>query len=350
VSGLDASVRAAFSRFSSEEPQGGPIGSGHINDTYELRVGRDEFVLQRVNPAVFPYAETQMENIRRILEHLEKKSPDPRSRLSLVKTREGTAYWKGDDGAVWRCYGGQSGTETFDVIDSPERAYEVAKAFGVFLRLLVDLPVPPLVETIPGFHDAPARFRAFDTASKNAPAARREEAADVIAFACSHQELSRLVPDSLPLHACHYDTKVNNVLFDRESKKAVCVVDLDTAMPGRIPIDFGDLVRSGASEAAEDCRDLDAVEVRPAVIKALATGFLEEVHGVISTEERAALPDAPAELAYELGVRFLMDFLEGDIYFKTKRPSQNLDRARVQFKLAEAFVRDKSVLAGYCGV
>ncbi len=348
---LDASVLAAFGRFSrTTEPSGGPIGSGHINDTYGITAGNKEYVLQRVNPVVFPYAESQMENIRRILEHLEKRSPDPRSRLSLIKTLEGTAFWKDNDGAIWRCYGAQSGTETVDEIESPERAYEVARAFGRFQNLLTDLPAPPLVETIPGFHDVPARVRAFETAAKNAPSNRREEAGDAIAFARSHNNLASLIPERLPLRVCHYDTKVNNVLFDRESKKAVCVVDLDTASPGRLPVDFGDLVRSAASEAPEDCRELERVVARPAVIEALVSGFLEEIGSVLTPEERASLPDAPAEIAFELGIRFLTDFLDGDIYFKTHRPSQNLDRARVQFKLVEAFVRERSLLARFCGV
>jgi len=351
VSALEPGVALAFSRFSdAKAPRGGPIGSGHINDTYGVYVGSDEFVLQRVNPTVFPYAETQMENIRRILEHLEKKSPDPRSRLALIKTREGTAFWKEDSGAVWRCYGGQTGTETVDAIDSPERAHQAATAFGRFQRLLVDLPAPPLVETIPGFHDTPARVRAFETACRNAPESRRKEAEDAIAFAHSNLRLAGLVPENLPTRVCHYDTKVNNVLFDRQSQNAVCVVDLDTAMPGHLPIDFGDLVRSAASEAPEDCKDLERVVARPVVIEALAAGFLEEVGTVLTGEERASLPDAPAEIAFELGIRFLTDFLDGDVYFKTHRPSQNLDRARVQFKLAEAFVRERPLLARFCKV
>jgi Ser/Thr protein kinase RdoA (MazF antagonist) len=351
VSVLEGRAVEAFSRFSSAlRPRGGPIGSGHINDTFCVYVGDEEFVLQRVNPTVFPYAETQMENIRRILAHLESGTPPGAPRLTLVETREGAPFWKDAEGAVWRCYEGVTGTETIDAVDSAERAYEAAKAFGAFQGRLADLPAPPLVETIPGFHDAPARVRAFETALRNAPAPVREKAAEAVRFAQEHRHLAELLPASLPALPCHNDTKVNNVLFDRETGRAVCVVDLDTAMPGRRPVDFGDLVRSAASEAPEDCAELERVVSRSSVIEALASGYLETAGEKFSSEERACLPDAPAEIAYELGVRFLTDFLEGDVYFKTHRPGQNLDRARVQFRLAESFVRQRAMIAGFIGL
>lgn len=351
MSGLPPNARAAFSRFdASTEAEGRAIGSGHINDTYGIRAGGRGFVLQRVNPLVFPYAENQMENIRRILAHLALRSPDPRSRLSLVETSEGTPYWKDEEGAVWRCYLEMEGTESVDAIDSPERAYEAARCFGRFQRLLTDLPGPPLIETIPGFHDAPARVRAFQTACRNADEGRRAGAEDAIAFASENAAFARLLGEDLPSRVCHNDTKVNNVLFDAGGRKAVCVVDLDTVMPGRLPVDFGDLARSAASDAPEDCRELERVVARPAILEALASGYLEEAASVLSAPERAALPDAPAEIAYELGVRFLTDHLDGDIYFKIRRPGQNLDRARVQFTLAEAFRRERALLARFCGV
>ncbi|PIP82570.1 MAG: mucin desulfatase [Elusimicrobia bacterium CG_4_9_14_3_um_filter_62_55] len=348
---LPAKAKTAFARFdASGEASGTAIGSGHINDTYGIRAAGRGFVLQRVNPAVFPYAQTQMENIRRILAHLERVSPDPRSRLSLVETTEGTPYWKDEEGAVWRCYREMEDTQSVDAIESPERAYEAARCFGRFQRLLGDLPEPPLSETIPGFHDAAARLRAFQTSFRNAGEAKRSLAADAIAFARENTGLAEILPADLPLGVCHNDTKVNNVLFESGDCRAVCVVDLDTVMPGRRPVDFGDLARSAASDAPEDCRELERIVARPAILEALASGYLEEAASALSWAEREALVDAPTEIAYELGVRFLTDFLDGDVYFKIRRPGQNLDRARVQFRLAEAFRRERSLLARFCGV
>jgi Ser/Thr protein kinase RdoA (MazF antagonist) len=268
----------------------------------------------------------------------------------LLETLDGAAFWKDEEGALWRCYRAQPGTETVDAVEDPSRAYEAARAFGRFSRLLSDLPAPPLAETIPGFHDSPARLRALEGAARNASDALRAQSEDARAFAAAHRGLAGRVGRDLPARVCHYDTKVNNVLFDRLTRKALCVVDLDTVSPGLLPLDFGDLVRSAASEAPEDCRDLERVVARPAVLEALAAGYLEELAPVLTAPERAALADAPAELAFELGVRFLTDFLEGDVYFKTHRPLQNLDRARVQFQLAEAFVRERALLARFCGV
>ena len=327
-----------------------PCGRGHINDTFEVRCLRDgepvRFAVQRINQHVFHRPAEVMENIERVLDHLAVRvadEPEASHRaLSLIPTHEGRMLLHDGGDSYWRVYDFVEGARTHDRVEGPRQAYEVARAFGWFQAQLADLPAPPLHQTIPGFHDTPARFaalqRAIETDTVNRAAGVRAE----IAFALGQEAWIRALIDAgLPERITHNDTKLNNVMLDDASGEAVCVIDLDTVMPGLVAYDFGDLVRTAANAAAEDERDLANVHMQWPVFEALVRGYLSTAGGFLTKGERALLAFAGKLMTFEVGIRFLTDHLQGDTYFKIHRPEHNLDRARAQFALVRSIAEQE---------
>jgi len=335
----DALRAAGRFRFEGGLVAAEPYGPGHINDTFLVRCSGAQYILQRINPDVFPDFDPQMGNIARVLDHLRAKEPDPRRLLTLIRTEAGSSFLR-EDGAVWRAYAFIEGGRTLRELDISQ-AREAAAAFGRFQRRLSDLPPPRLFETLPGFHDTTQRLRELDAARRANPLGRSEEGEADLGFAWKHERLTEVLSGpagrgELPERVVHNDTKADNVLFDAKTGEALCVVDLDTVMPGLSLNDFGDLVRSVVSAGRED--DPGGGGVRLDVFQALAEGYLAETGDMLSVKEAELLPLAPKVIAYELGMRFLADYLQGDTYFKTSRPGQNLDRCRAQFRLVDDLV------------
>ncbi|POQ99694.1 mucin desulfatase [Alkalispirochaeta sphaeroplastigenens] len=326
-----------------------PYGSGHINDTYAVtmdQAGRTvRYILQRINHRVFPDPPRLMENIHRICRELgaglrrDGEERSSRRALTVVCTREGAPVHQDDQGGFWRVYYFIEGALGYDVVENHRQAFEAARAFGEFQRLLADLPGPRLHETIPGFHDTPRRLERFRQVFAEAPRPRREAVrVEAEFFLSRHDEASRLVSlqrqGLLPERVTHNDTKLNNVLIDQETHQAVCVIDLDTVMPGLVPYDFGDLVRTSTTRAVEDERDLEKVRFDREFFLALARGYLSSAGAFLTPLEREHLVFGGFLMTYEVGVRFLTDYLEGNVYFKTAYDEHNLVRARTQIALA----------------
>jgi Ser/Thr protein kinase RdoA (MazF antagonist) len=285
-----------------------------------------------------------MANLERVLAHLQAKlSGHPpreaeRRALRLVPAREGRMAWRDASGGVWRTFGYIEGAHTATVGAAPATARQVAAAFGGFLRALSDLPGAELVETVPGFHDTPARLAKLLELVASDSLGRAGSARDAIDAALEHAPLAgRLTAlaeaGTLPRRVTHNDTKLDNVLLDDSTGEALCVIDLDTVMPGLSVTDFGDLVRSAASGQAEDARETDVIEVDAALFAALVRGYLEGAGGVLLPAEIDHLVLASRVITYECALRFLTDDLAGDVYFRTRRPRHNLDRARAQLAL-----------------
>ena len=328
-----------------------PCGHGHIHDTYLARFaegGRETAViLQRLNGRVFPDIPAVMDNIARVTRHLQAKlaalpGADPvREALSLVPARDGAPCWRDEDGRWWRAFRFVDGTVTHETCTDPVQAYEAARVVGRFQSLLADLPGPRLRETIPFFHHTPRRLQALDDAIARDAAGRRGQAAPEIEFALVRRDLApaivaRLEAGELPERVTHNDTKLNNVLFDAKTGRGLCLIDLDTCMPGSALYDFGDMVRTMTGEAAEDETDLSKVRVDLKRFEALVRGYLETAGGFLCRRELDLLALSGRLLTFTIGVRFLTDFLSGDVYFKTSRPNHNLDRCRVQFRLVQS--------------
>jgi len=316
---------------------GEPYGGGHINRT-RLIVCRDgsRYILQRINTDVFRRPEGLMRNIELVTAHLRRKVSDPRAVLRLVPARDGRPFAV-ENGAYWRVYAFVPGSVCFQRADEA-LLYESAAAFGRFAGLLSDFPAGELDETIPQFHDTPARFSALRDAVSADAAGRTRAARREIDFALSYEPFSHTLAKAqsrgeLPLRVTHNDTKINNVLFDEKTRRALCVIDLDTVMPGLLANDFGDAVRFGASTADEDERDLSRVHFSLPLYKACAGGYLSACGESLTEAETAALPVGARMMTCECGVRFLTDHLNGDVYFHVEREGQNLDRARTQFRL-----------------
>ena len=264
---------------------------------------------------------------------------DPeRETLNIIPTVDNKPYYRDTNGDYWRSYRFITGASSFDQVETPQQFYESAVAFGSFQRLLADYPAETLHETIPGFHDTRARFAAFEKAVREDVVGRAAEVQKEIAFFLERKETAcyfagRLDRGELPIRVTHNDTKLNNVMLDDKTGKGVCVIDLDTVMPGLAMNDFGDAIRYGASTAAEDERDLSEVSCSMELFSLFTKGFLEGCGGSLTPEETALLPMGAKVMTYECGMRFLMDYLQGDRYFKIHRDGQNLDRARTQLTL-----------------
>lgn len=323
-------------------------GNGHINDTfrliYENEQGEEkQYILQQMNKGIFKKPIELMENIVDVTNFLKNKIIDnggnpERETLNVISTKDGKTYFVDSSGEYWRAYIYIDNTKSYDLIDNPEILYQGGKAFGKFQSMLADYPAHTLHETIPGFHDTRQRFEAFKKAVEEDVCGRVALVQPEIDFVLSRENMVDCFNDLLrdgkiSLRVTHNDTKVNNVLMDADTQEAVCVIDLDTVMPGVAMNDFGDSIRVGASTAVEDEVNLDKVWCDMMLFDACAKGFIEGCDGKLATEEIRLLPMGAKMMTYECGMRFLMDFLQGDVYFKIHRTEHNLDRARTQFKL-----------------
>jgi hypothetical protein len=337
---------------------GAPYGSGHINDTfravYELAGCEVHYLHQRVNKNIFKNVQGLMENIGRVTRHQRKKFAEAgagqidRRVLTLIQTKAGKDYFVDANGDYWRTYMFIEGAVGIDVVESTGQAYEAAKAFGEFQCQLADLP-GRLHETIPYFHHTRSRFnvlkaaiaadihgRAADVKAEIEFAMRREAMVDVV--------IDLLASGEIPERVTHNDTKLNNVLIDNATGKGMCVIDLDTVMHGSVLYDFGDMVRTTTTTAPEDERDLSRVEMDIAYFEALVKGYLETASGFLTPKELELLPFSGQLITFEIGLRFLTDYLQGDVYFKTHRAGQNIDRCRKQFKMVESMERQMDAM------
>jgi len=322
-----------------------PYGSGHIHDTFCVEFARGDVrqraIVQRMNEQIFRDLPALMENIERVTKHVSAKvagEPDGERRaLRLIPTREGATWRRDDAGDAWRAYWKIERARTVDAVSAPEQAFEAGKAFGRFQELLADLPAPRLHETIKDFHHTPKRFAALRRAIAADAAGRAKTADAEIAFALAQEPMTRVLLEAgLPERVTHNDTKINNVMLDDATGEGMCVIDLDTAMPGLAPYDFGDMVRTATSLTAEDERDLSKVGMEFELYEALLRGYLSTAGGFLTKAERALLAFSGRLITFEIGMRFLTDYLAGDTYFKVHREGHNLDRCRTQFALARS--------------
>jgi len=326
-----------------------PYGSGHINDTYAVSFTQGganiRYIFQRINHNVFKKPTQVMENILRVTEHQQRNlavCPDETRRaLRVIRARDSKPYLQDEDGNYWRVYIFVENAHTYDVIEKPEQAYQAAKAFGQFQSELVDLPGGRLHETIPDFHNTPSRFEKFVKALEADAHNRAASVKAEIDFALARQKDASVLLDlcakgEIPERITHNDTKLNNVLIDDLTGEGICVIDLDTVMPGLALYDFGDLVRTSTSPAKEDETDLSKVRMQFPMFEQLVNGYLATAGKFLTKAELEHLPFSGKLITFEIGLRFLTDHLEGDTYFKTHRANHNRDRCRTQFKLVES--------------
>ncbi len=325
-------------------------GSGHINDTFLITYRGDgekegRVILQRMNRTVFAKPVELMENITGVTSFLRQRiienGGDPeRETLNIIATKEGASYFVDSEGEYWRCYKFIEDATSFDQVEKPEDFYQSAVAFGNFQRLLAEYPAETLHETIVGFHDTKARYQAFEKAVADDVCGRANSVKEEIDFYLSRKHIAEVLGNlsetgELPLRVTHNDTKLNNVMIDNKTHKGICVIDLDTVMPGLAVNDFGDSIRFGASTAAEDEKDLDKVWCDMELFDIYTKGFLEGCKGRLTRKEMEMLPMGALVMTYECGMRFLTDYLRGDTYFKIHRENHNLDRSRTQMKLVQ---------------
>ena len=316
-----------------------PYGCGHINATYlAVTASGRRYILQKINHHTFCDVAGLMENITSVTEFLRTKTDDPRSVLTLVKTADGASYLHAQEG-YWRVYDFVEDTICLQQPETDEDFYQSAVGFGTFQQLLAEFPAEKLHETIPNFHNTPDRYRAFLETLERDPMRRAAQVQPEIEFALARQSemaalQTALKAGELPLRVTHNDTKLNNVLLDEKTGLARSVLDLDTVMPGLSAYDFGDAVRFGASSAAEDETDLSKVFLRLDLYRAFLEGYLDACGHALTENEISVLPLGAKIITIELGMRFLKDYLDGDVYFKIDRPTQNLDRCRAQLRLA----------------
>jgi Ser/Thr protein kinase RdoA (MazF antagonist) len=337
-----------------DAPHVEPFAGGHINASWLVRAGDGRrYLLQRLNERVFPRPALVMENVARVTRHLADAlgdAPDAgRRALRLVPARDGRPWHVDAGGGHWRLFHYVEGAVTRESAHSADEAYEAARAFGAFQRLLGTWAGPPPHETIPGFHDTPARLAALERAAAADRAGRRAGARAELDALLGRRALAHALLDARDRgdareRIVHNDAKLSNVLLDARTGAGLCVVDLDTVMPGLSLYDFGDLARSSASAAPEDEIDLARVTVRGDVLDALAAGFLDGAGDLLSAAERALLRTAARVITYEQAARFLADHLDGDRYYAVApdRPAHNLERARAQLALLDALDRPDS--------
>lgn len=318
------------------------FGSGHINDTFRItnaEAGQPDYLLQRINHQVFPQVGLMMDNILRVTEHLKKKDDSDYISLTIVPTHSGKLFYHDENGKYWRVYIFMDDLVAYDVVETLEQIYEGGKAFGSFLRDLADFPAESLFPTLPQFHHVPDRIHKLRQAERENVADRSRQASRLYQYALSiADEMCRIQAlgdqGKIPLRVTHNDTKFNNVLLDKNGKGR-CVIDLDTVMPGYVHFDFGDAVRTSVSSASEDEADLQQIEVDLERFQALAAGYLEPCATILNSLELAYLPLSGAMLAYIMGIRFLTDFLSGDVYYKIHHPEHNIQRAAAQLELTK---------------
>ena len=333
-----------------------PYTGGHINDSFlvevELSDRRQRYLLQRINTAIFRQPEQVLENIQRVTGHLairlavEGYTDVQRRVLTLVPTYSGGVFCRQDSGDCWRVYRYIENTQAYLAVETREQAEQAGLAFGEFQRLLADLPAPRLHETITDFHNTPRRLAALEEAIARDAAGRVGECRAEIDDVLRRRSLATVLLDlyaggDIPERVTHNDTKISNVLLDRDTDEALCVVDLDTVMPGLSLYDFGDMVRSMVTTTTEDETDLSKVEVELGLFEGLTRGYLAATAEFLTPTERAHLVSAGKLITFEQATRFLNDYLNGDSYYKISRPNHNLERARTQLKLLESIEQNE---------
>jgi len=335
---------------------------GHINETYSATYDqggmRVRYIHQKINRTVFKHPPAVMENVMRVTTHIRRGLESNNARditrksLIVIPTRTGKSFYRSSDGEYWRTFVFIEGVQTFESVQSPEQAFEAGRAFGEFQRLLVDLPGGRLNETIPDFHHTRKRFTALQHAIQKDHFNRAKEAKTDIDFALKHEDMVDVILDAMakrkiPERITHNDTKFNNVMLDTLTGEARCVVDLDTVMPGCALYDFGDMVRTTTSPTLEDERDLSKVKMQMPMFKKLAEGYLATAGKFLTKAERNLIAFSGKLISFEIGLRFLTDFLSGDTYFRIHRPGHNLDRCRTQFKLVDSIERQEEAMQKY---
>lgn len=334
-----------------------PCHIGHINSTYFIVCEgerRIRYVLQRINTVVFPKPVEVVENMAGVCAFLKTKIAAEggdvhRETLTLTPTEDGKLYYVDAEGGYWRSYEAVEDVENYSVCSSPEIFRAAACAFGRFFNRLADYPADQLHITIPNFHNTVSRMANLKAAIQADKVGRVKNVQPEIEFALAHENICSFIMDGIEdgrfkLGVTHNDTKLNNILIDKKTGRGICIIDLDTVMPGSLLFDFGDAIRFGASSAKEDETDLTKVEVVPAMFEAYVDGFMSELRGTLTEDEIRAFPMAATVITLEIGMRFLTDYLEGDVYFATQYPEHNLDRARNQFKLVADGEQKRDIL------
>ncbi|HUJ16576.1 MAG TPA: aminoglycoside phosphotransferase family protein [Nitrospirota bacterium] len=362
----DQEVLDVFSRFNvpGRIEKAERFGSGLINDTYLCEVqgggGVRRYLLQRVNKNVFRRPDLVMENIGTVTSHIAARlrvqgGVDPETVApALVLTRDNGSYHRDPSGAFWRMFHFIEAGTVLDSVTDPGHAREVGRAIGRFQALVSDLPPAKLHFTLPGFHHTPRSLKEYDDALRQDARARAREAGAERDLVEQRRGLAPLLTDlmdagALPVRVVHNDPKVNNVMVDRSTGEALCMLDLDTVQPGIAPFDFGDCVRSAANPAGEDAEDLDASRLDLTLFESIARGYLQEAGSFLTAKEIELLPASVKVITFELGIRFLADYLRGDTYFKINYPSHNLRRARVQFRLLESIEAAEEKMSDFIG-
>jgi Phosphotransferase enzyme family len=341
---------------------GHEIESGHINTTflatYELPDGRPQrYILQRINQNVFKQPLAVMRNVECVTRHinwkvLRVKKDLGGQTLNLYPGRGGRFWVEGPNGGIWRCYNFIEGCQTYDVVENTRQAYQAARAFGSFQDLVSDLPANDLEETIPDFHHTPKRLEKLLEVAAADPKGRLASVREEFDFIRERAGITGVLlqlceEGKIPVRVTHNDTKINNVMIDMETDEAVCVIDLDTVMPGLSLYDFGDLVRTATSPAEEDEVDLTKVQMRMPMFEALVEGYLDSAGDFINDVEVDHLAFSGKLITLEIGIRFLTDYLEGDIYFKTHRAGHNLDRCRTQLTLVKRIEEQEEAMVKF---
>jgi Phosphotransferase enzyme family len=341
----DVRAVARHFKFQGDVSEFAPHGNGHINDTFLVTCLDDavpvRYVLQHINRHVFHDPTAVMQNIERVTTHLAAQvagdSGGSRRTLTLVPAKDGRGWYVDAEGETWRAYHFIDGARSHDTAESTQLAFEAARSFGRFQQQLASLPPPRLHETIPNFHHTPRRFAALVKAIEADSCNRAAQARAEIEFALARESMTGvLLAANLPERTTHNDTKLNNVLFDDATGEGICVIDLDTVMPGLALYDFGDLVRTTTSPAAEDERDLSKVVIQFQMFESLVRGYLSTAGEFLTEAEKKLLAFSGKLITFEVGIRFLADYLAGDTYFKVHREGHNLDRCRTQFRLVES--------------
>jgi len=329
--------------------KGEPFGSGHIHDTFRIETvekDKDNYILQRINNRIFRNIPELQDNIERVTVHLRKKissipgSDIKRECLQLIPAKNGKSWIVDNQGSYWRMMVFIKGHRSYDIVDSPNKAFEGGKAIGRFQALLTDLPGKPLYDTIPFFHDIKKRLSTFLSTLKEDPAGRVRETVAETEFILSRSDNMRIIhklgsEGKIPVRITHNDTKFNNILFD-ENDKSLCIIDLDTVMSGYFHSDFGDAIRTGSNIASEDEKDLLKVKMDINLFEAYAEGYLSETRNTLNAVEKEYLAFAPLLMTYEQALRFLTDYIDGDRYYKIHHEQHNLQRTRAQLKLVES--------------
>lgn len=326
-----------------------PFGNGHINDTYAVTCASEggvrRYILQKLNSRVFPHPTALMNNFAAVTAYLrpiiKKEGGDPdRECLKVIPTVQGAAYYVDGEGEVWRMTQLIENTDAYLVAESSAMFEDAGRAFGLFIKRLEGFDAASLIEVIPDFHNTVKRYENLEKAVAADKAGRASGVKDLIDFARARKDKTSVIVSALkegriPLRVTHNDTKLNNVLIDTATQKAICVIDLDTVMPGSLLYDFGDAIRVGCSTAEEDEKDLSKVNFDRENFVAFTRGFMRGLGDNLTVNEEKLLPTGAILMTFECGMRFLTDYLEGDVYFKTAYPEHNLVRCRTQFKLVE---------------